>query len=208
MEEMTIQKSESEVAFLLVIYLTVVIFMVLAIVNIFLRVALIPSCIWIALVNMIIWSKSRKQGGLLRFLANCLGDIFGRHFAEIPTRDLQWPEIRFGYELFGHRFFNQTIRIDRIEMVAWRTGQATDMAGQDMNDWHVFLWYDHCEQAKSEKRQKLYRKPDQDLYIVGPSTKKNKTEALGMELVAFLQSVGATLVQSEMNNCFVRTDAN
>ena len=207
-QEMTIPKSGAEVTFHFVITLIVVVFVVLAIVDIFIGIALIPSCIWIALVTMIIWSEGRKQGGFRRFLTNRLGDLFGRHFAEIPAQDLQSREIRFGYELLGHRFLNQTINIDRIETVEWKTGQATDMAGRDMNDWHVCLWYDHCDPAKSEKQHKWYRKPDQDLYVVGPSTQKNEIEALGMELVAFLRAAGAALVQSEKSNCFVRTNTN
>ena len=123
--------------------------------------------------------------------------MFGRHFAEISAQALSSREVGFGYELFGRRFLKQAIRVDRIETVEWRTGQATDVAGRDMNDWHVFVCYDHCDPAKSEKRRKWAKKPDQDVYVLGLSTRKEKIEALGMELVAFLQAAGASLVQSE-----------
>ncbi|MHC4169870.1 MAG: hypothetical protein ACYSWQ_23220 [Planctomycetota bacterium] len=207
-KEITIPKSGTEVAFQLLISLIVVVFVILAIVDIILGVALIASSIWLVLITMLVWWQSRKQGGLRRFLTNCLGDMFGRHFAEIPAQDLSPNGVRFGYELFGCRFINQTIRIDRIETVEWRTGQATDVAGRDMNDWHVCLWHDHCDPARSEKQREWHRKPDQDVYIVGPSARKEKIEALGMELVAFLRAAGAALVQGEESNCFVRINTN
>lgn len=215
-QEITIPKSGTEVIFELVISLIVVVFTILAIVDlfilptvdIFIGVALIAPCIWLALVTMFVWSESRKAGGLCRFLANWLGDLFGRHFAEIPALDSPSQEIQFGYELLGRRFVKQAIGIGTIETVEWRPGQATDMAGRDMNDWQVCLWYDHCDPVKSETRRRLYRKPDQDLYLVGPSSHKKKIEAFGMNLVAFLRAAGAPLVQSDKSNCFVRANSN
>ncbi|MBN2589399.1 MAG: hypothetical protein JXA96_06030 [Sedimentisphaerales bacterium] len=204
--EITIPKSRTEVTFQFLITLIVVVFVAIAILDIILGVALVVSVVWLVLITMLIWSKNRQQGNLYRFLMNYLGNMFGRHFAEMPAQNSSHNEVHFGYELFGRRFLKQIIRIDRIESVEWYTGQATDMAGRDMNDWNVCLWYNHNDPVKSEKNSKWHRKPDQDVYIVGPSVNKEKVEALGTLLIAFLRDAGISLVQSEESNCFVRND--
>ena len=206
--EITIPKSGTEVAFQFMITLMIAIFVVIAILDIILGVAFIASCIWLILIIILVCSQSQKQGNFHRFLLNCLGNIFGRQFAEISSQNSPQNEINFGYVLLGRRFVNQSIRIDRIESVEWSTGQATDLAGRDMNDWQVLLWYDHFDTAKSEKQRKWHRKPNQDIYAVGPSTHKDKIEAFGMEFVTFLQDAGAHLVQTERSNCFIRNKTN
>jgi hypothetical protein len=81
------------------------------------------------------------------------------------------------------------------------------MAGRDMNDWTVFIWFDHHDPARSEKKKRRkYRKPDQKIYCVGPSTRKERTEALGLALVAFLRDAGADLVPADIPDCFARRE--
>jgi len=77
------------------------------------------------------------------------------------------------------------------------------MAGHDMTDWGVYLWFDHNDPDKSEKKRKL-KKPDQDIYRVGPSTRKSRAEAFGLSFVAFLRDAGAKLDQGAIPTCFVR----
>ena len=202
--EMTIPNSGTGVTIQLVMILISVVFLVLAVVNIFNGVGLIASVTWIVFVTMLTWSGIRKEGGLIRFLNHHLGELLGRHYAEVPAHDPPSREIRFGYELLGHRFVKQSISIDAIETVEWCTGQATSMAGRDMHDRHVCLWYDHGDPAKSEKQRKWHRKPDQDVFIVGPSTPKQRADALGIQFVEFLRDAGALLVQTETSDCFVR----
>jgi len=200
---MHIPKSPLEVIILFVITVIVVLFTSLAVINIFNCVGIIASLIWIALITTIIWSESKSAGGLRKFLTNCLGKLFGRNFVEATLLDTSTKEIRFGFELLGQRFIQQSIAVDKIESIYWSTGQATDMAGHDMNDWHVGLWFNHGDPAKSEKRQK-WRKPDQEIYIVGPSRRKKTTEKFGLAFVDFVRASGAQLVQGEKGNYFER----
>jgi hypothetical protein len=201
---MLIPKSRSEVVVQFVISVIVVFFALLAVVNLCSGVALIASFIWLAFVATIIWSSSRRQGGIRPFLISLMGDLVGRRFAEWNPAEAQPKWIRFGFQLLSHRFVQKSIRIDRIESVEWHTGQATDMAGRDMNDWHIWVWFSQDDLARTEARRKWHRKPDQDLYGVGPADRKERTEALGLSFVSFLRSAGADLVQGGITTCFVR----
>ena len=138
-----------------------------------------------------------------RYLINRLGDLFGQSFVESESSVGQRGDIRFGFEFLGHRFTQRSVGIANIESVEWETGQGTAMAGRDKNDWHVCLWFDHNDPQMSEKQRK-YRKPDQDIYIVGPSTRRDRTEALGLAFVDFLRAAGAELAQGATTTCFVR----
>ena len=202
--ELLIPKSRSEVVFQFVITVIVVSFAILAVVNLSSGVALIASFIWLAFVTAMVWSSSRREGGMSPFLINLTGDLFGRRFAEWSSADAQPKCIRFGFQLFGRRFVQKSIRIDKIESVEWHTGQATAMAGRDMNDWHIWVWFSHGDSARTEARQKWHRKPDQDLYGVGPADRKERTEALALSFVSFLRSAGTDLVPGAISTCFVK----
>ena len=77
------------------------------------------------------------------------------------------------------------------------------MAGRDLGDWSVALWYDHGDPAKS-LAQKKHRWPDQEVYIVGLTGPKNKVDAFGHEFLNFLRQSGVFLVQGENDRKFVR----
>ncbi len=85
----------------------------------------------------------------------------------------------------------------------WHTGQVTDMAGHDMNDWHVALWYDHDNPVKSLKERNL-KKPNQDVYIVGSSGKKGDTSKFGYSFIEFLRQAGIALAEEKDEFTFVR----
>ena len=204
-QEMMIPKSPRDVIFQSVITAIIVFFAGLAVVNIFSRVAIIPSLIWLTFITMILWTPVKKAGSFRRFLADCLGELIGRHFVEVVSGGTSTKEIRFGYELFGRRFIKKSIGIDKIESIYWSTGQASGMAGRDMNDWQICLWFDHCDPAKSEKKSK-WHKPDQDIYTVGSARRKKITEAFGLSFVTFLRTAGAQLVQGEISSCFARSN--
>ena len=206
-QEMTIPKSRAEVIFRFAITAFVVFFVLLAIVNFCSGLALIASSVWLALITWIIWEESRKEGGFRGFLISQMGDLFGRRFTKLSPADAQPKDVCFGFDLLGHRFIQQCFPVDSIESVEWRPGQATGMAGRDMNDWTVFIWFDHHDPATSEKRRK-YRKPHQKIYRVGPSTRKERTEALGLSLVAFLRNAGADLVPADITACFARRECD
>jgi hypothetical protein len=199
--EMTIPKSRGMTIFKITITVIVILSSMLAVFNLFNRISIIASSIWLIFITMMIWTACKKEGGLRNFLVNRLGDVAGRQFVESVPQDMQPIEVNFGYQLFGHRFIQRTIALDKIETVEWCHGQATDMAGRDMNDWSVYLWFDHDNSAK---RKKWSRKPDQDIYIVGPSRRWEDTDAFGRSFVGFLCAAGAVLVRCDKTFCFVR----
>lgn len=205
--EMPIPKSRSVVVIQFVMTVIVVSFSLLAVVNLCSGVALIASLFWLAFVTTIICSGSRQEEGMRPFFISLIGDLFGRRFVEWSPADGQPNCIRFGFQLFSRRFVQKSIRIDRIESVEWHTGQAADMAGRDMNDWRIVIWFSHDDTARIEARRKWPRKIGQYLYGVGPSDRKERTEMLGLALVSFLRSAGADLVQGSVSTCFVSAEA-
>ena len=205
--EMTIPKARSDTVWESVFTFIVVFFSILGIVNLTNRVAIIPSSIWLIFVASIIWNGCREAGSVRRYLADRIAIFGGRAFVLYPSDQGNPARIRFGYELFGRRVFQRDVRVDRIESVVWNPGQATSMAGHDMKDWHVVLWFDHCNPEKSKKDHMLH-KPDQELHIVGPSRRKEDTSALGHEFLAFLRKAGVQLTQGEADNVYVRPSLN
>ena len=186
--------------------LAVVGLFMLAVAGVIHGVAPIVSCLWIAGVILILWNGSREEGGLRGFLVNWFGDAARRHFAEVAADNGQPREVRFGYRLLGHRFITTSIPIDKIETVEWSSRRTTDPAAADRHDWHVRVWFDRGDATKSD--DKWARKPKQEICIVGPFAAKAKTEALGLQLVSFLRSAGATLMETNDSTCYVRQDCS
>ncbi|MBT3379294.1 MAG: hypothetical protein HN742_43070 [Lentisphaerae bacterium] len=178
-------------------------FVALALSNLADGLALIPSLIWLLLVTAVFVGVWREEG-TRQFFTGILGEFSLKHFAEIVEPAAAPQDVRFGFSCLGHRMFYQTIPVNKIESLEWHTGQATSLAGRDMDDWHVTLWFDHGDPGKSEQQKEWYRKPDQDLYIIGPSRPKEVTAAFGREALDFLRAAGAALVQGENDCTFVR----
>jgi hypothetical protein len=194
--EMAIPKSRIGILFHVVFAAGIFFFTILAITNLFVHVAIIASCTWLAIVFIGVRTACKTDGSVWKFVINWLGCFARRQFVEATLRETGPAEIRFGYQFFRRRLFYFLVPVDKIETVDWSTGQATDMAGRDMNDWHVALWFDHDDVSKSEKKQKWgLKKPDQDVYIVGPSTCKAEAEILGLAFVTFLHAAGATWLE-------------
>jgi len=191
--EMPIPKSRSEAVFQWVITAIVVCFALLAVINLYSGQAPIASVLWLAFVVAMLWSSARAAGGRRRFLINLMGDLLGRRFAEWHPAEAEPRWVHFGFQLFNRRFVQKSIRIDSIESVVWNTGQASHMAGREMNDWHIWIWLDD-DPARTGQQH----------YGVGPAGRKERTEALGLSFISFLRSAGADLVQGEIPTCFVR----
>src|ERR1039458_2812396 len=176
-------------------------FVFLAAYNLIHLVAMIPSTLWLLLVGTVFFG-SCKERGAKTFLTEILGAFSAKEFTRAIRRDDQ-NEIQFGFEMFGRGFLYFKLPVKKIESVNWSTGQATHLAGRDMKDWQVSVWYDHDDLVKSQKHQK-WRKPDQEIYLVGPTTEKEKTAAFGLTFVELLRKSGATLVQGGNECTFVR----
>ena len=203
LHEMTIPKSRGEILLTGFFSLIVVVFALLAFLNLANHVAIIPSVIWLLFVAWILWSGCREAGSVRMYLTDWLAAFAARKFVLFPPETTHQAFIRFGYELFGRRFYQKDIDIERIESVEWSPGQATGMAGRDMKDWSVTLWYDHGDPERS-KRHHMLRKPNQDVYIVGPSKRKEDTALLGREFISFLSGIGVHLKQSTEDHIFSR----
>jgi hypothetical protein len=201
--EMTIPSLRSDTAWDGFLIFIVVFFGFLGILNLVNHVAIIPSAIWLVFVTVTVWNGCREVGGLRRYLVDRCSFFAGRRFVLYPSGQTDSSRIRFGFEIFGRRVFQRDVQIERIESVEWAPGQATSMAGHDVNDWQVVLWFDHCNPEKS-KRDHMLRKPNQDLLIVGPARRKEDTSSLGLEFVAFLLKSGARLTEGSNDSVFVR----
>lgn len=164
----------------------------LAFYNLFHLEAVVASLCWLLFVGLMFFDSCRRKG-IRQVAAGILGSFARREFVW-ATNEAGFGEIQFGYRVFGRRFFCRKIATDKIEEVNWSTGQATSVAGRDMNDWHVTVWYDHGDPAKSERRLK-YRKPNQEPYSVGPDGRKEDIVAFGHALGDFLCEAGARLAK-------------
>jgi hypothetical protein len=198
-------KSRGAVIRQFVMTVVVFFFVLLAVVNLCHGVARMASILWLTLVTAMVWSASREVGGLRLFLTNWVGDLFGRRFVRADPPEVRPRCVRFGFVLLGLRFVERSILLDRIESLEWAPGQASALAGKDLNDWRVWLWFDHKDSAKTARQRKWgARKPEQDLHGVGPAGRKDHIEALARSFLAFLQTAGVDLVQGAGPACFVR----
>jgi hypothetical protein len=180
----------------------IVLSVLLAIYNLSDWTAIIPSTIWLLLVGFMLGGFI-KTDGCKKITTDILGASSWNEF----VRTVRWEngnsELQYGFQIFGRRFSYFTVAVEKIETVNWSTGQASSMAGRDMNDWHVVVWYDHNDPAKSQKDDML-KKPDQDLCIIGMSGTKAETSALGHSVLDLLRKTGATYTQGENDCTFVR----
>lgn len=159
-------------------------------------VGLIASGMWLVIVSAVSVSRCIDEGGPYQFLVNRLGRFAAKQFVQIaPPDGKDTSVVCFGYRIRGRRFYYLKIPIDGIISVYWNTGQASSMAGRDMNDWSVALWYDTIR-VKTKSGASPPRKP-QAVYIVGPSGPKEGIETFGLSFVGFLGNAGAMFSQTE-----------
>ena len=200
--ELKVPKSIGAVIRTTVLTTIILFFIFLAIYNLFNSTATIPSIIWLLLVAFIFWD-SGKSKGYKQFAIEILGAFSLKEFVQTIRRENGHNEIQFGCQMFGRRFLYLTVATVKIDHVNWKTGQATDMAKRDMNDWSVLVWYNHGDSVKSQKRAKRPH-PNQDLYIVGPPGRRKEIETFGLVFIEFLRKSGVTIVQGNNKCTFVR----
>jgi hypothetical protein len=203
--QMPIPKSQSEAVFQFVIDVIAIVFAILAIVDLCSGVALVASCLWLVLVTITVWISAQEACGLRSVFISHIGSLLGRYFVEVDSVETPLGSLRFGFQLFGHRFVEWSVPLDSITLVKWSTGQASGIAGRDMNDWHVTLRFNHSDPAKAEvQRQRQYTKPEQELHSIGPSAPKDHAETFGLALIDFLRDAGVDFVQGAEPTCYVR----
>jgi hypothetical protein len=160
-------------------------------------IGIVASVLWLALVAFVLVCGIWFAGGIGPTVIACLGLWSWRHFADV-SRDSERVVIGFGYELFGRRFYHLRIDREQITSVVMNTGQATALAGRDMNDWAVVLWY---RVGGLAPRTPGFR-GDEEVYIVGPARARELTAELFAAFVAFLRSAGVELHPTERENEF------
>ena len=195
--EMAIPTWSGEVIVGIVVCVILVFASLVAVLNLLFQVAITVSCVWLAIMAWYVWSNCKGQGDFRKCYITILGLFARKQFVESICQGMGSVTIQFGYQLFGRRVFYFTVPLDKIETVEWRPGQAPKY-------WNVFVWFDHDDPEKSVRERKWSRKPDQDIYVVGPSRRKQKTEAFGLAFVDFLRCAGADLVRGEDDHTFVR----
>jgi hypothetical protein len=200
--EMPIPRSVGETIFAWVIFVGTIGLSIKAVLNLLSGEDVVASRVWSSLwFGVVIWQLCQSiiyEGGIGTFAINRLSDLVGRHFAEITSLDDHSKEVRFGFQLLGHRFIQKCVSLDKIESVEWSPGQAKKY-------WNIGLWF---KKADLTKRNEWAVKPDQDVCIVGPSQRKEATETLVLTFVDFLLSADVTLVRGKGDACFVRPGNN
>lgn len=156
---------------------------------------LVPSVLWLALVAFVVF-MTLFEIGVWGSLVACLGEFSRRHFVE-AVRDGERGVIGFGFELFGRTFYYLRIKYGQVSSVVMDTGQATDLAGHDMNDWSVVLWY-----HEPRRRLRFGFRDGEEVYIVGPCGPKQRTAQFFAAFVEFLRAAGVELHPGEKENEF------
>lgn len=177
-------------------------FVFLAIYNLRNRMGIIPSTIWLLLVGFV-FAGFIKTNGWKKSFTDILGAFSRNEFVRTVRRENAETDFQYGYKIFGKWFSYFTVGLKKIETVEWSTGQASHFAGRDMNDWQVVVWYDHGDSFKSQKKHML-KKPDKDLFIIGMSSAKLETAALGCSVLDLLRRAGATFIQGKNDCSFIR----
>ena len=193
--------------FLLGLYLILFGFVGLAIINLLdpystpLR-GVIASGIFLLLVFAITFSACKSAGGIIQFLVNRLGEFACRQFVRIERHDEKNTAVCFGYWIMKQRFYNLKIDIAQIESIGWHSGQGTAMAGRDMDDWRVVIFYDLPNtQLKTGKALASWT---QGVYTVGRTGPKDEVVKFGLAFVPFICRAGAALKQSDDGRKFLR----
>jgi hypothetical protein len=146
--------------------------------------------LWLALVAFVVFMTLFEIGPRASLVA-CLGEFSRRHFAE-AVRDGGRTVLGFGFELLGRKFYYLRIERGQVASVVMDTGQATAMAGRDMNDWSVVLWY-----REACRRLRFGFRAGEEVYIVGPCGPKQEIAQSFAAFVEFLRAAGVELRPGE-----------
>lgn len=156
--------------------------------------AAIAAVVWLGLVGVCLLGAMQSVG-LRGVPAACLGPFSARHFADARTENGR-TVIGFGFELFGRRLYHLRVTPEQLASVDMSSGQATAIAGRDMADWSVALWY----------RDSPASARDPEVYLIGPARAKETTAELLAVVVAFLRTAGVELEPSAREGEFTRRE--
>lgn len=164
----------------------------------------VAAVFWLALVIFVAGAALYVLGPRALF-AVLLGRFSLRHFVEAEGEGGRIV-IRFGFELNACRYCRFRVEGEQLIAVEMGTGQATELAQRDMDDWSVALWY-RTQRRWHRSRQPRYH-DDEDVYIVGASGPKQDTAQFLAVFIAFLRAAGVELRPGEGENEFLATPSD
>ena len=152
--------------------------------------AIIGSVLWLLIVAASVKVNILDERGFHEFFLDRLANLAARRFVEFIPLHGDDLRVRFGFTLLGRDFNHLQIPRAKLASVGWYSGQATDLAGHDMNDWHVDVCYNREGFA--------YR--EEEVHVAGPSGPKHEADALVGSLVDFFRTAGIELHPTK-NEC-------
>jgi hypothetical protein len=160
----------------------------------------IPSVLWLGIVAFGLFVTLYTilyEIGVRETLVAGLGEFSLHHFVEVE-RDGERVVIAFGFTLFGMRFDYLRVEREQILSVRMSSGQASALAGRDMNDWHVSLWYrDPAVPPRFFQGRRI-----DEIFLIGRAQARVVTEEWFGAFVVFLRTAGVVLVPGPRENEF------
>ena len=146
------------------------------------------SVIWLLIVfiGLLFIFSEVLEHGIRRIVVVQLAPFSRHHFVEALQLAGHDRIVRFGFSLLKRQFVQLQISKSDVASIEWSAGQATSLAGREMDDWHVFVRYHH----KGAKRWTETGYREEASHMVGPSGPRYQAEATGRALIAFLESAG------------------
>ena len=167
-------------------YALVLLFAVLAVLNLVHWddsgiTSLLASVVWLAILGFSVAGMFESERGFSNFLSNRMEVFASDHFVQLEY-DQEEPLLIIGYRLGKTTRYSLKMKASGITRVGWSAGQGSSRTGQDLDDWSVVLWY--------EEGAPVLDTWNLGLRILGPEQAKEKAEALGQQLLHFLESSG------------------
>ena len=167
------------------------------------KVILACSAFWLLLVGFVIIEPIREIG-LRQLFMSFLGSLSQDHFTQLVEPNEGKKQIVFGFRLLGQAFHFLAIETDGINEITWWTGQATALAGKDMNDWHVTVWFrkDSICKGRMWDISSISSRENNSLYIIGPSGPRSTIEIFGNQILDLCRRAGLEFEANDSNTRF------
>lgn len=154
------------------------------------------SGFWLGLVVLVL-SFNITEHGLRSFLVLTLGTFVRTHQLWLEAQEDNPPLLTYGYRCFGRRFIILQLPADGILWLRMGSGQATAMAGKDMNDWQVSVWFDPDAAARKPTRRPTPPDSQQDICVLGYTGPKDIVETFFTQLREAFTQLGLPLAADE-----------
>jgi hypothetical protein len=165
------------------------------------KVTLLCSAVWLLLAGFMLIEPIHEVG-LRQLLINVLGSLSQDHFARLaePHEERKW--LIFGFRLLGKTFHFLVIETSGIKKIDWSTGQATALAGRDMNDWQVTIWFRNDSICEGRTWDISFDRDETTLYLIGPSGPRSETNIFGQQFLDLCRRAGLEFESAESQTLF------